>query len=81
VLAVKATAIRLAMGLPVGGALGYGWHRLVGCSTGTSIDRRLRRSLLPLATARGDGASPLTATPLRGIGYGAVMGLLWATLR
>lgn len=54
---MKATALRLAMGLLVGGALGYGWHRLVGCSTGTC---------------------PLTATPLRGIGYGAVMGLIWA---
>ena len=32
---MKATAIRLALGLFVGGALGYGWHRLVGCSTGT----------------------------------------------
>ena len=58
--AVKATAIRLAIGLLAGGALGYGWHRLVGCST---------------------GACPLTATPLRGISYGAFMGLLWATLR
>jgi len=57
---VKATAIRLALGLLVGGILGYGWHRLVGCST---------------------GACPLTATPLRGISYGAVMGLLWALSR
>lgn len=48
---------RLAIGLAVGGALGYGWHRLVGCST---------------------GACPLTATPLRGILYGAFMGLIWA---
>ena len=48
---------RLALGLLIGGALGYGWHRLVGCST---------------------GACPLTATPLRGILYGAFMGLLWA---
>jgi len=31
---VKATAIRLVLGLLVGGALGYAWHRLVGCSTG-----------------------------------------------
>ena len=54
---MKATAIRFALGLIVGGALGYGWHRLVGCST---------------------GACPLTATPIRGIGYGAFMGLLWA---
>jgi hypothetical protein len=54
---VKATAIRLALGLVVGGILGYGWYRLVGCST---------------------GACPLTATPLRGISYGAFMGLIWA---
>jgi hypothetical protein len=54
---MKATAIRMAIGLIVGGALGYGWHRLVGCSTGTC---------------------PLTATPIRGISYGAVMGLIWA---
>jgi hypothetical protein len=57
---VKATAIRLALGLVVGGILGYGWHRLAGCSTGTC---------------------PLTATPLRGISYGAFMGLLWAMAR
>lgn len=50
-------AKRLALGLLVGGVLGYGWHRLVGCQT---------------------GACPLTATPLRGILYGAGMGLLWA---
>nr|WP_306672108.1 DUF6132 family protein [Geothrix sp. SG10] len=60
VLPVKATAIRIALGLLIGGALGYGWHRLVGCSTGTC---------------------PLTATPLRGISYGAVMGLIWALAR
>ncbi|HEX4845120.1 MAG TPA: DUF6132 family protein [Geothrix sp.] len=54
---MKATAIRLALGLVVGGILGYGWYRLVGCST---------------------GACPLTATPLRGISYGAFMGLIWA---
>jgi len=57
---VKATAIRVGLGLLAGGALGYGWHRLVGCSTGTC---------------------PLTATPLRGISYGAVMGLIWAFSR
>ncbi|MDP1832354.1 MAG: DUF6132 family protein [Geothrix sp.] len=28
-------AIRVGIGLVVGGALGYGWYRLVGCSTGT----------------------------------------------
>ncbi|HJW71585.1 MAG TPA: DUF6132 family protein [Geothrix sp.] len=32
---MKATAIRLGMGLVIGGALGYAWHRVVGCSTGT----------------------------------------------
>ncbi len=57
---MKSTAIRFVLGLVVGGALGYGWHRLVGCST---------------------GACPLTATPIRGIGYGAFMGLLWAMAR
>ncbi|MBI4912346.1 MAG: YtxH domain-containing protein [Acidobacteria bacterium] len=50
-------AKRLALGLLVGGGLGYVWHRLVGCST---------------------GACPLTATPLRGILYGAFMGVVWA---
>lgn len=32
---MKAMAIRVGIGLVVGGALGYGWYRLVGCSTGT----------------------------------------------
>lgn len=50
-------AKRLALGFLIGGALGYGYHRLVGCQT---------------------GACPLTATPLRGILYGAVMGCIWA---
>ena len=50
-------AKRLALGLVIGGALGFGWHKLVGCQT---------------------GACPLTATPLRGIAYGAFMGLIWA---
>ena len=59
-LAVKASVIRVALGLVVGGALGYGWHRLVGCST---------------------GSCPLTATPIRGISYGAFMGVLWAFMR
>jgi hypothetical protein len=57
---VKATAFRLVLGLVVGGILGYAWHRLVGCST---------------------GSCPLTATPLRGISYGAFMGLIWALAR
>jgi hypothetical protein len=48
---------RLALGLVIGGVLGYVYQRLVGCRT---------------------GACPLTATPLRGILYGAVMGLLFA---
>lgn len=51
---------RIVLGLVIGGALGYAYHRLVGCSTGTC---------------------PLTATPLRAIAYGAVMGLIWATAR
>lgn len=58
--AVKAMAVRLAIGLLVGGVLGYAWYRLVGCSTGTC---------------------PLTATPLRAITYGSVLGLIWATAR
>ncbi len=57
---MKPMAVRLVLGLLAGGALGYGYHRLVGCST---------------------GACPLTATPLRGISYGAVMGLIWAMAR
>ena len=57
---MRATVIRFGLAILVGGALGYGWHRLVGCST---------------------GACPLTATPLRGISYGAAMGLLWAAFR
>jgi len=57
---VKAMAVRLALGLVIGGALGYAYYRLVGCSTGTC---------------------PLTATPLRAMTYGAVMGLIWATAR
>ncbi len=57
---MKTLAVRLALGLVIGGALGYAYHRVVGCST---------------------GACPLTATPLRGIVYGAVMGLIWATAR
>lgn len=52
--------IRIALGVVIGGILGYGYHRLVGCST---------------------GACPLTATPLRAITYGAVMGLIWAAAR
>jgi len=31
---MKPMAIRLIIGLAVGGVLGYGWYRLVGCSTG-----------------------------------------------
>jgi hypothetical protein len=27
-------AKRIALGLLIGGALGYGWYRLVGCRTG-----------------------------------------------
>ncbi|HEX9083021.1 MAG TPA: DUF6132 family protein [Holophagaceae bacterium] len=57
---MKTLVARLAMGLVIGGALGYVYHRLVGCST---------------------GACPLTATPLRAITYGAVMGLIWAWAR
>ncbi len=59
-LAVKPMALRILLGLAVGGVLGYAYQRLVGCSTGTC---------------------PLTATPLRAITYGAVMGLLWAAAK
>lgn len=48
---------RLALGLLVGGGLGLGYQKLIGCRTGTC---------------------PLTATPLRAMLYGAVLGLLWA---
>jgi len=50
-------AKRLLLGLVIGGALGFGYQKLVGCRT---------------------GACPLTATPLRAILYGAVVGLLFA---
>lgn len=48
---------RLVLGLMVGGGLGFGYYKLVGCRT---------------------GACPLTATPLRAILYGAVIGLVWS---
>ena len=48
---------RLALGLVIGGGLGFAYQKLIGCRTGTC---------------------PLTATPLRAIIYGAVMGTLWA---
>ena len=57
---VKPMAVRILLGVVIGGLLGFGYQRLVGCSTGTC---------------------PLTATPLRAITYGAVVGLLWATVR
>lgn len=28
---------RLALGLLVGGVLGFGWHKLVGCRSGASV--------------------------------------------
>ncbi|MBL0311784.1 MAG: YtxH domain-containing protein [Holophagaceae bacterium] len=48
---------RIITGLVVGGALGFAYQKVVGCSTGTC---------------------PLTATPLRTVLYGGVMGLFWA---
>jgi len=48
---------RLAMGIVLGGSLGFVYQRVVGCRTGTC---------------------PLTATPLRAITYGVVVGLLFA---
>ncbi len=50
-------AKRILLGLAVGGALGFGYQKLVGCTTGTC---------------------PLTATPLRTMLYGGIMGLIWA---
>jgi len=51
-----ATIRPVLMGLVIGGLLGFAYHKLVGCRTGTC---------------------PLTATPLRSILYGAVIGLLF----
>jgi thioredoxin 1 len=48
---------RVALGLLLGGSLGFVYQKLVGCRTGTC---------------------PLTATPLRAITYGAVIGLLFS---
>jgi len=50
-------AKRLALGIVIGGALGFTYQKVVGCRTGTC---------------------PLTATPLRAILYGALMGGLMA---
>ena len=50
---------QIALSVLVGGGVGFGYHKLVGCST---------------------GACPLTATPLRGILYGATLGLLFALM-
>ena len=47
---------RVALGVLIGGSLGFAYQRLVGCRT---------------------GACPLTATPLRAITYGVVVGLLF----
>ncbi|HLO66445.1 MAG TPA: DUF6132 family protein [Holophaga sp.] len=50
-------AKRLALGILIGGGLGFAYQKLIGCRTGTC---------------------PLTATPLRAILYGAVVGTVWA---
>jgi hypothetical protein len=50
-------AKRLALGLALGGGLGFVYQKAIGCRTGTC---------------------PLTATPLRAILYGGVLGLVWA---
>lgn len=50
---------RVAIGVLVGGGLGFGYQKLVGCRTGTC---------------------PLMATPLRGILYGVVIGLVFSLL-
>jgi thioredoxin 1 len=47
---------RVALGILVGGSLGFAYQKLIGCRS---------------------GACPLTATPLRAITYGAVMGLIF----
>ena len=54
---VPADLKRIALGILLGGSLGFAYQKLVGCRTGTC---------------------PLTATPLRAITYGAVMGLLFS---
>jgi len=57
-ICLSATLLRrLAIGITLGGSLGFVYQRLVGCRTGTC---------------------PLTATPLRAITYGVVVGLLFA---
>lgn len=50
-------AKRLALGILIGGSLGFAYQKLIGCRT---------------------GACPLTATPIRAILYGAVIGTLFA---
>lgn len=50
-------AKRLALGILIGGGLGLGYQKLIGCRT---------------------GACPLTATPVRAMIYGAVIGTIWA---
>jgi len=50
-------AKRLALGILIGGGLGLGYQKLIGCRTGTC---------------------PLTATPVRAMIYGAVLGTIWA---
>lgn len=50
-------AKRLLLGVLIGGVIGFGYQKLIGCRTGTC---------------------PLTATPLRAILYGAVIGMLFA---
>ena len=50
---------RIALSVIMGGGLGFGYHKLVGCRT---------------------GACPLTATPLRGILYGSILGLIFALM-
>jgi thioredoxin 1 len=47
---------RVAIGVLVGGSLGFAYQKLVGCRT---------------------GGCPLTATPLRAITYGVVVGLIF----
>lgn len=47
---------RVALGILVGGSLGFAYQKLIGCRT---------------------GACPLTATPMRAVTYGAVMGLIF----
>ncbi len=54
--------LRLLIGAAVGAGFGFGWHKLVGCSTG----------------ACPTGACPLTSNPVISTLYGMAVGALIA---